>query len=88
MTIDPSAVAVTLMTQEVEHQQQQQQGVAALEAAEASNHEDVKPKGPGSTRRGKQYKCGNCHELGHNQYVLLFLFLFPFYSARRSQSGL
>lgn len=23
-------------------------------------------KGPGSSRRGKQYKCGNCGELGHN----------------------
>ncbi|CAN8073187.1 unnamed protein product [Agarophyton chilense] len=26
-----------------------------------------KQKTPGSSRRGKQYKCGHCHELGHNQ---------------------
>lgn len=32
-------------------------------------HEPATPKQktPGSSRRGKQYKCGNCHELGHNQ---------------------
>lgn len=29
---------------------------------------DVKSKTP-SSRRGKQYKCGHCHQLGHNQYV-------------------
>lgn len=35
---------------------------------------ESKPKLLGSTRRGKQYKCGNCHELGHNQYVFEYQF--------------
>lgn len=35
------------------------------------NAQPAKVKTPGSSRRGKQYKCGNCGELGHNQYVYL-----------------
>jgi hypothetical protein len=35
-------------------------GVATLK------HEDAKIP---PSRRGKQYKCGICHELGHNRYA-------------------
>lgn len=66
MTIDPSAITVTLMTPEVDPHHQQQ-ATTTLITSEAVQQDDIKPKTPGSSRRGKQYKCGNCHELGHNQ---------------------
>lgn len=44
---------------------------------------ESKPKILGSTRRGKQYKCGNCHELGHNQYVFEHIFLFLLHALSR-----
>lgn len=71
MTADPTAVAVSLMTADVDPQQQPQpqEQPVVTSLAEPPHHpeEPIKPKTPGSSRRGKQYKCGHCHELGHNQ---------------------
>lgn len=76
MTADPTAVAVSLMTADVESQPQpppQQTVINALADPVPHPDEAIKTKMPGSSRRGKQYKCGHCHELGHNQYVLSHL---------------
>lgn len=62
MTADPS-VAVGLMP-DVEHHPAADSPGGAVSA---DHDQQPKQKTPGSSRRGKQYKCGNCHELGHNQ---------------------
>lgn len=80
MTVDPSSVTLTLMTHDVDTQPQQLQQQPAHTTLVTSDDAappdaDVKVKTPGSSRRGKQYKCGHCHELGHNQYVYTSLSL-------------
>lgn len=61
MTAETAPLAVSLMAQEVDPQP------APHTATETTSPDDATKAKPGSSRRGKQYKCGNCHELGHNQ---------------------
>lgn len=55
----PVTPPFSLMAQEVDPHH-------SAASVEPAPREPAKPKSA-SSRRGKQYKCGNCHELGHNQ---------------------
>lgn len=51
-------------------------GVPNIAAAVATNPSPAAtPNSVANPRRGKQYKCGFCHELGHNRFVSSLCFL-------------
>lgn len=71
MAADP-AVTVALLTHDVDPTNQAPEASPTPRTPPPQHNitlvVDEKPsKSSASSRRGKQYKCGNCHELGHNQ---------------------